>query len=485
VLRPAGGKKLCFSIGFSENEQAYGARNKMTFLPRTSVSDIIWPRIPSPAGAMLTTIQFQLQQSEWWPHEKLQAMQFRQLQLLLQHAYESSPYYRRQFDAAGFDVSAPLTAQSWRNVPVLPRDDLQDRAGEILSTRPPEHHGEPFEKKTSGSTGRQLKIVDTEANHLFWMAITLRDHLWHQRRFSGHMVCIRSGRSGKDPMTIYESDNWGPSTANIFETGPSTIYYHTMPIEKQAELLLDRQPEYLLIYPSNAVRLTEYFRAHNLKLNSLRGVITYGELLMPETRTACQELWNAPLTDMYSCEEVGYIALQCPQSEHYHCQPEAVFVEVLNPQGEPCLPGESGRVVLTSLHNFAMPIIRYENLDHAVAGGPCECGRSSPVIERLLGRKRNMAVGVDGAAFWPRITRDMWAVVPGIEELQLVQTTQDKIEVRLIRPQPMNAEQQATLTASIQRALGQPYAFEFTYVDEIIRHANGKYERYICKLAAE
>ena len=82
---------------------------------------------------------------------------------------------------------------------------------------------------------------------------------------------------------------------------------------------------------------------------------------------------------MYSCEEAGYIALQCPQAEHYHCQSESVLVEVLDDEGRPCTPGQVGKVVLTALHNFAMPLIRYENQDYAEVGPPCACGRGLPV----------------------------------------------------------------------------------------------------------
>ena len=100
---------------------------------------------------------------------------------------------------------------------------------------------------------------------------------------------------------------------------------------------------------------------------------------------------------MYSAAEAGYLALQCPQQEHYHIQSESALVEVLDEAGNPCRPGETGTMVVTPLHNFAMPLIRYAIGDIAEVGAPCACGRGLPVLARLLGRVRQMLVLPSGA----------------------------------------------------------------------------------------
>ena len=256
-----------------------------------------------------------------------------------------------------------------------------------------------------------------------------------------------------------------------------------MPLEKQSELLLELQPEYLLLYPSNAMRLAQYFRHQNLRLDSLSGIITYGELLLPEVREDCFKTWGAPVSDMYSCEEVGYIALQCPEFGNYHCQSESVLVEVLNEDNEPCAPGEIGRIALTALHNFAMPLIRYANRDYAEVGFPCPCGRGYPVLHRLLGRQRNMAIGGDGDRFWPNLSRRVWAHIEAIDELQLVQDSSDHIELRMVALRELTPIETQSLTDQLCEALGQSYSFTLKYQTDIIRHANGKYERFICQLA--
>src|SRR3970282_1475490 len=100
--------------------------------------------------------------------------------------------------------------------------------------------------------------------------------------------------------------------------------------------------DYLLSHPSNLAELAKLSLAQNVRFPRLREVRTSGELLTQEVRDLCRQAWDVPVTDMYSANEVGYIALQCPQHEHYHVQPEDVIVEVLDERGEPCAPGQTG-----------------------------------------------------------------------------------------------------------------------------------------------
>ncbi len=447
--------------------------------PRSRVDNLVWPAIPGEQGAMMLAMQWQLDQSQWWSAETLLQMQLRQLEWLLEEADDSIPYYRELFKAAGVDLDIPLTMEVWQKIPLLPRDVLQNRGSELLNPNLGNQHGETFEKKTSGSTGANMTITGTDADNLYWQALTMRDHYWHRRRFTGRYVSIRSGRYKADPKAVFHYDVWGSPTSYIYDTGPSTVFYHMLPIDEQANLLIELKPEYLLTYPSNAMMLAKYFRKHNLELPDLRGIIAYGELLLPEVRQDCLDTWGVPVSDMYSCEEVGYIALQCPDHPHYHCQSESLMVEVLNEVGQACGPGEIGRVVLTSLHNFKMPLIRYANRDYVEVGSTCPCGRGAPTIQRVVGRERNMALGLDGQKFWPRFNRSVWSAIEEIDEIQLVQTERDHFEIKALSDQPLDLPKQRKLETLIGESLGQAYRFTYQHLSELPRHANGKYERFI------
>lgn len=150
------------------------------------------------------------------------------------------------------------------------------------------------------------------------------------------------------------------------------------------------------------------------------------------TKYAVEALVVGVLPGAPRLDEVGYIALQCPEAETYHLQLENLFVEVLNDAGRPCRQGEIGRIVLATLHNFASPLIRYEIQDYVEMGEPCSCGRGLPVVRRVLGRRRNMAMRPDGGLFWPSFPARAWADIADIRQIQLVQKTKEQIDVRYV-----------------------------------------------------
>src|SRR5207253_4750899 len=113
------------------------------------------------------------------------------------------------------------------------------------------------------------------------------------------------------------SANWGTATEGVLRTGPSAILDIDRTVREQAAWLAREQPGYLLTYPSNVVALARHFSERGQDLPGLREVRTFGEVVEPRARDACRAAWGVPLVDMYSSQEVGYIALQCPGRDHY------------------------------------------------------------------------------------------------------------------------------------------------------------------------
>ena len=176
-----------------------------------------------------------------------------------------------------------------------------------------------------------------------------------------------------------------------------------------------------------------------------------------------------------------------PDHEHYHVQSEGVFVEVVDDRGRPCAPGEVGRVLVTPLHNLAMPLIRYDIGDAVELGPPCPCGRGLPVLRRILGRTQNMLVLPSGERRWPLLSSDdieaMLAIAPLIRSYQFVQKGSDLIEMRLAAP-PLTAEQEDKLAGWIESKFSHPFQVRFTYFGELPRTAAGKFEDFLCEVKA-
>src|SRR5262249_13894017 len=159
-----------------------------------------------------------------------------------------------------------------------------------------------------------------------------------------------------------------------------------------------------------------------------------------------------------------------------------VLVEVLDEQGAACRPGEVGRVVVTMLHNFSMPLVRYEIGDYAEVGPPCTCGRGLPVLRRIVGRVRNVLLLASGERHWPSFaTRGLDAIAP-VSQWQFVQKEYDLIEARLVATGPLTAQQEEALRKHFLSRLPAGFRLSFVYLDEIPRGAGGKFEYFISEV---
>jgi phenylacetate-CoA ligase len=442
----------------------------------SAVSGIDWPGLPSPEGAARLALQYQFEQSQWWPREKLEARQFDQLREVLAHAARTVPFHRDRLSAAGIDSAREIDPAAFARLPLLTRRDIQTQGAALMSQAPPPGHGRLVEHLTSGSIGEPLRVFGTRLDSMFWLAQTLRDHLWHRRDFAGKLCAIRSRTNDS------EQPSWGPATDSLFDTGPRAILNIRADPARQLEWLQQQDPTYLLSHPTNLRELARLALKEGIKLPRLKEVRCFGETLPQDLRALCREAWNASLTDVYSAEEVGYIALQCSEHEHYHLQSEHLLIEVLDDQGKPCGPGEIGRVVVTTLHNFAMPLIRYALSDYAEVGPPCSCGRGLPVLTRILGRSRNMFTLPDGRRFWPSFPVMPYSAA-SIRQLQIIQHTRDRVEARFVAERGLLPGEEQALVAAIHDTFGYPFAVTLTRVPEITRSTGMKCEDMISLVA--
>jgi len=440
----------------------------------------------APAGPGDLAYQRRLHQSQWWTAERLLEHQRDALERLTAHAWRTVPFHRARLEAAGVEPGRLFDLTRWRRLPILTRRDIQC-AGDLLdSTAVPAAHGRIITTTTSGSTGTPITVRGTVFDAIIGKAITLRHFLWHPYDFSAKFAAIRrvKGRIYEYPHGRRQR-RWGDTGTFPFATGESVVLAISASIAQQAEWLARQDPDYLMTYPSNLRFLAEHCRAHGIALPHVEHVTSFGEVIAPETREACRLAWDVRVIDVYSAQEVGLIALQCPATEHYHVQSEAIMVEVVDERGEPCGPGQIGRVVLTPLHNYATPLLRYEIGDYAEVGDACPCGRGLPVLRRILGRERNaLLVTATGERYWPAFGSRKMAQLAPILQHQFVQKSYEQIEARLVTARPLTRSEEGWLRSYVQAALPRGFELTLAYCDEIPRNASGKFENFVCEVSA-
>ncbi|MCW5606056.1 MAG: hypothetical protein KIT18_16055, partial [Burkholderiales bacterium] len=253
---------------------------------RSAVSGVVWPGLPAGPGAMALAMQFQLDESQWWPPEEVERRQMRQLQLLLRHAHDTVPFWRARLSAAGYAPGVMPTREWLSTLPLLARGEIQEQGAALFSAGVPPQHGQVTEGHTSGSTGSPIRYRETALSRLFWRVFTLRDHLWHRRDFSAGLAAIRAG---VDERT---AQGWGLATDESFVTGTLSTFPISTAIDTQLTWLQRYNPAYLLTYASNLKALARRALELDVRLPGLKEVRTVAEAVDPDLRALCQQAWG-------------------------------------------------------------------------------------------------------------------------------------------------------------------------------------------------
>ena len=396
--------------------------------------------------------------------EQILALQERKLADLVEHCRRFSPDFARR-----------LAACPDGELPLLTRRDLQT-ARDIHCTRVPADHGAISEQRTSGSTGEPVRVCKTEHVGQVWASMTRRFHDWHRTDFSQTMLSVKVLFK-----KIERAPNWGPPATSFTRTGPAVGMPAASDASEIWKVARDERVGDLVIFPTNLKALLRLMKRDGLTLPDLRRVRTVSETVSDELRAECSAVLGLDLIDLYSSNEMGNIAIQCPQSGLYHTLDDVVRVEVLRDDGTPCAPGEIGRVVVTDLHNYATPLIRYVCGDYAEVAEPCPCGLPLATLRRIMGRERNLALRPDGRRVWPNFgLYSLSQDVAPVHQYQVVQHSLDDVEVKLAVERELTDEELSTLTGLVETNLGFPIKVRFTFfADRIPVPPSGKYEEFV------
>ena len=445
------------------------------------VEDIVFPALPGQQGASLLAALWQFEQTQWWSAERLRCSQQDQLRQLLDHAMLTVPFYQQRLSEVNYQPGQAWDEDMWSALPVLKRQQVQQFRDRLQTQRLPKGHGNAYHVQSSGSTGRPVQVLGSDVTRFYWNVVTLRDNHWRRYDYTQNYAAVRPDGSAKKQDRLFYKGRGIP--VDLVYHAESTMTINSrVDVRQQLQWLKEYKPVYLTTLPSNLRELLRLCEQDGNVLPDLKQVRCLGETVTRELRDYTQKVWGVDLSDIYSSQEVGYMALQCPEHDHYHVQSETVYFEVLDDNNQTCAPGEIGRVVVTPLHNFATPLIRYEVGDYAEVGDPCPCGRGLPVLKKIMGRSRNMVRTPEGKCYWPSFPVDNWLAVADIHQFQLKQVKLDEIEAVVAMNGEMTEEKEKLLVQKLQRSLGYPFKISFRYVEEISVQKNGKYEDFISLL---
>jgi phenylacetate-CoA ligase len=383
---------------------------------------------------------------------------------LCRHARARVPYYAQLPESAA-------QGSGWTRVPLLTKDLVRAHFEGLKST---DLESRRWHLNSSGgSLGHPVTLVqDTDFRR--WSYAT---DLYYYREFLGADLDSVSKVVlwGSERDLFGESP--GPSTRFAWWLTQTTLLNTFKVAESDFVAYVDRinarRPYFVRGYAGSLYQLARIVRRRNLRLHRPRFVVSSAEVLRPPMRAEIEEAFGARVYDFYGSREVGAMAGECQRGK-LHVFTFNNLLEVLAEDGRPAPPGEEGRVVVTNLHNYSMPMIRYEIGDTALRAEGCTCGSRLPALVRIAGRITDHFPTARGDIVHGEYFTHLFYFRDWVAEFQVLQRELNRIEVYWVPLAEIPASEKEDIEAKIRLVMGEECAIDWRRVDEVPRTPEGK-----------
>lgn len=388
----------------------------------------------------------------------------------MRHAWESCPYYREAWDAAGLNPWQLESLEDFSRWPVIDRDVIRTNRQQMRSRKP---GLKLISKATGGSSGVPLQFDLDHASNDRKMAAWHRGYGWAGAGLGTRQFYLWGAAVGNPSRWKRWKDAlyhalYRRRVVSSFDMSDQRVEWYLAELNRH-------RPDAIVAYTSPLYYFARALDERGLVPYSPKTIVVGAEKLHGFQRELIERVFRAPVFETYGSREFMLIGSECPEHRGLHLTMENLLVEILDDDGRPTPDGEEGNVVVTDLTNFGMPFIRYANGDRAVAGfGQCPCGRGLPLLRKVVGRRLDMLTTPDGRTipgeFFPHLIKEFGA----IRRFQVVQESPDRIVVKLVVRGELGDGSRALLEREIRGVVGQAVDLRLEEVGDIALTAAGK-----------
>lgn len=422
-----------------------------------------------------------MEDSQWWPRERLEALRVQRLRALLTHAAAHVPYYRDLFARIGFDPAAMSSLTDLQRLPFLDKPLIRAHTDALKAD---DARG-LARFNTGGSSGvplifyigleRVSRDVAAKWRATRWWGVDIGDPeivLWGSPIELGAQDRVRLLRDRLMRTRLLPAFEMSDAKVDGFIDEIRTL-----------------RPRMLFGYPSAFAHIARHAQRQGVRMDDLgiKVVFVTSERLYDHQRTLIEQSFGAPVANGYGGRDAGFIAHQCP-SGSLHITAEDLIVEIVDREGRVLPPGESGEIVVTHLATRDFPFVRYRTGDVGVLAAPddapCACGRTLPVLKEVQGRSTDFIVARDGTVMHGLaliyIVRDM----PGVAGFRIEQESLDLTRVKVMTEPGFPADGDARIRAGVKARLGESVEVVVEHVAQIAAEGSGKFRYVVSKVAA-
>ncbi|GAB1392526.1 phenylacetate--CoA ligase family protein [Rhodocyclaceae bacterium] len=344
------------------------------------------------------------------------------------------------------------------DLPILTKADVITRLRDLL-TRGHNPDTTPI-GHTGGSTGKPLAFYYNEAKHELMRAGMMRSYMLSGWRPGQKILNFWGARQDTVAGGVFGGERIGD-----FIAAEKTLPAHEVSEDKLnewASFIQRYRPALLQGYASILAALARFVIDRGLRMpTSLIGVYSTAEMLDDTQRAAMEEAFGCKVFNQYGSREIPNIACECRHGR-MHVFTDMVWLESID-----------GNLLVTSLTNRLMPMIRYENGDSGeLLDEPCNCGLPFPLMAMGLCRKNDFIVAPDGRQIHPSFFNRLLYGQTQVTQYQFVQETAQHVVLRLATELPLADTAIRAMKSSVADT---GLALEVAYVPEIERTISGKH----------
>ncbi len=419
----------------------------------------------------LIRLRRQFDRSQWFSPEEFDVYQQQRLEQIVQQAYHHVPYYHDLFRDLSLRPEDIRTANDLRKLPTLSKATLRREYSRLQATNRGQF--EPRLASTSGSSGEPLRFLLDKPSRVLEFVYYWRHWSWLGYRLGDRFAELSSNFFVTDASRVNEICHHQALTGrlllNSLSIGPHNI-------NQYAAAFLKYRPRFLKGIASALYHLSLFLQQAGAEGIALKGIFSTGEMLLPHQRRVIESVFNCQVLDSYGHMERTVAVSEC-RSGGLHINPEygVVQLEELPTRDGPSDFGSRVATVIgTSLHNFSMPLLRYEVgdvVELAENASLCACGRSMPRVSRINGRQEDVIVAPDGSVITTLFI--VFDKVPGVAHGQIIQEDCNTLRLRVVRNSSYDSNSEATLLRLVRRFVGPQMQIRLEYLRHDEMHTTG------------
>jgi phenylacetate-CoA ligase len=438
---------------------------------KSILSSIIYPLHDSLIKGRKTLQKTQdLNKSQYYSKEQLKTLQSEELRKLFHQCAKHNPFWKSTFSKYNVDLNALDIHAELAKLPPIDKSSIRTNFESMLST---DKSIEQWFKTTGGSTGTPLKLAYTPESFDWRSACTERGYGWSNADVGNKLLYIWGVQLGHQSR-LNRFKEW------LHQTLYNKVYFNCFDFsderKKQLIKLINKQkPDAIVGYTNAVYELALYILKNNLDVHSPKAMLSAAETLHEYQREKIELAFNSKIQNTYGSREFMLIGAECEQQSGLHISVENLLVEILDDDGNPCKQGDLGQIVITDLHNYAMPFIRYKIGDlGSLKEENCSCGRNLMQFKSVEGRTLDVITFPSGkqlpGEFFPHFLKDF-------ENIKKFQVNQDSLGKLTISIVPYELSKGHALIEQIQNDLSKHIGedISFALVEEIALSKTGKH----------